>query len=392
MIGAHLLNIVCDKTTSEDEKYAKIKELYEHNELYRILGQYGLKHISLIKLIEKLKHHSYGLNRQQIKLLETYGVPSHVRNIQLFIESQFRAMPATTLQEKQDLLYKVIEIASMYNMGVEEEQQLSQHEVELLVDSMSQLLYNVATVESDWKQMLTSVDLRNNREKAVDHFGNKYVHEMVRNERMMTYSAKLDHFLQMMTMLSQEMGSLERIALSEIMAMRKPDFSDNLHAFRKFYGQVRQGLLVPDFDLVVSVSFKMLLKDMKVTERKLPDYASSLEDTFLDYRLARCADRTLRSTPRASRNIYLQDLQSELPERTAELIEQTALLVGVDEETAEWCKRLSRQNTKSFSNYITSKNSLTKLLDFFDFYKINPELLKEKFMLGVDMLRPKQPT
>ncbi|MBP7848150.1 hypothetical protein KA013_02925 [Patescibacteria group bacterium] len=112
----------------------------------------------------------------------------------------------------------------------------------------------------------------------------------------------------------------------------------------------------------------------------------------MDYRLARCADRTLRSTPRASRNVYLQDLQSELPERTAELIEQTALLVGVDEETVEWCKKLSRQNTKSFSNFITSKNSLTRLLDFFDCYKINPELLREKFLLGVEMLRPKKPT
>ncbi len=250
VIGSHLLNIVCDTAMSDDEKYVKIKELYEHNEMYWILWQYGLKHVALIKLIEKLKHHSYGLTREQIKLLEKYGMPEHVKNIKLFLESQLKIMPPTTRQQKQDLIYKIIEVASLYNMALPEEQWITEPELHALGESMSDLLYNVATVESDRKQMLNSIDLNDNREKAVDHFGNNYVREMIYNDKVMNYSAKLDHFLQTMTMLSQEMGTLDRIAMAEIMAMRKPNFSDNLKVFAKFYGQVRLWLLAPHRDLV----------------------------------------------------------------------------------------------------------------------------------------------
>ncbi|MBP7848147.1 hypothetical protein KA013_02910 [Patescibacteria group bacterium] len=210
------------------------------------MGQYGLKHVALIKLIEKLKHHSYGLTREQIKLLEKYGMPEHVKNVKLFLESQLKKMPPTTRQQKQDLIYKVIEVASVYNMSLPEEQWITEPEINALAESMSDVLYNINTVEDDRKQMLRSPNpLR--RDKAIEHFSTHYISNMIKNDTVMTYSARLDHFLQMMLELKGELDSIStRDQMTQVQTEIRKDHSlpKVLSIFKKIYNRANQNYIL----------------------------------------------------------------------------------------------------------------------------------------------------
>ncbi len=154
-----------------------------------------------------------------------------MQHLKLFIEQQIVKLPPATWQEKQDLIYKVVEVASIYNMSLPEEQRVTHTEIEVLVDTMHDILYNTKTVEEDWRQMLISRRPMK-RNEAIEFFSTNYVSNMLKNDKVMTYSPRLDHFLQMMVILKND---LESTTLYK--DPRRKDFHarQRLDHFKKFY-------------------------------------------------------------------------------------------------------------------------------------------------------------